>query len=606
MKLHQSQKQRTSYKFRNVIFMTSLAVMLTGGLIYLLNSTPRDAFAASGNGSGRCLTFNGSSSAVDFGSVNFGLSSSNTMTIGAWIKWGNKTGIGSWANIASLNSSVTNGDVGQFWLQHDASNTYFEFAVQTTATRKFVTSTTPCVQGNWYYVTGVYDGSAIRLYVNGTLQATTSQTGNISAFSSDYKFMIGKWAYIGRYFSGDIDEVCLWNTALSQTQVRNMMCKKLNGNESGLVGYWRMNETTGSLLVDKSSGSHNGTIFNAARNYSGAPVGDTAVYTFGGSTLTFLNSMGDSLKVNNFSSVPGGIVIYRIDTGPSSLQPPAGFSTIGSAYYYGVFIPGYDTATYKLTYYFNGYPGIADKSQLAMAYRTANNDMNWLNLSATLSLTNNTLSKTALTGRHEFDISSSGLGNTLPVELTGFDARLNANAVKLTWQTASEINNDFFSVERSTDGKHFENIENIGGAGNSTTLHTYSTSDFSPPAGLVYYRIKQTDFDGHAEEFEIKSVKVESTAESDFRIESVFPNPFRDHVTLRLHAADEVQLTVSIISAGGNRVLTKTFDVASGTGNVELTTDEHLPDGLYMLTVSDQEKHQEKFSLIKSGSLAMK
>jgi len=583
--------------------MTVIGIAGTS-LFFVFNTAPKQALALSGDNSGRCLSFNGSSSNVDFGSANFGLSASNTMTIGAWIKWGNKTGIASWANIATLNSAVSNGDVGQFWLQHDATNNYFEFAVQTTVSRKFVGATTPCITGNWYYVTGVYDGANIKMYVNGNLQASVTQTGNIAPFTTDYKFMIGKWAYTGRWFNGDIDEVCLWNTALSQTQIRSMMCKKLNGNESGLAGYWRMNEASGSVVADKTSGGHNGTINAAARNYSSAPVGDTAVYAFGSGQLTFVNFRGDSLKVNNFSSTPAGIVIYRIDTVPNSTSAASEFTAIGHAYYYGIFFPDYNNETYNVTYYFNGYPGIVDKTQLALAYRTSNNDMSWLNLSATLNTSTNLLSKSALSGRHEFVLATKSPANTLPVEMVSFNAGVDERSVDLRWQTASEINNDHFTIERSTDGQHFENIMEIAGAGNSTTLRSYAATDEHPPAGHVYYKLRQTDYDGHYKEFNIESVIFESSDESFIRIENVYPNPFKDHIRI-IFNADHVQpINISIFDMGGKLIFSKESVTETGINKMEIFPDGNIPDGMYSLVVSDKGKHEEKFRLVKTGALA--
>lgn len=94
----------------------------------------------------------------------------------------------------------------------------------------------------------------------------------------------------------------------------------------------------------------------------------------------------------------------------------------------------------------------------------------------------------------------------LPVELISFEAHLNNRQVELTWQTASEHNNDYFSVERSHDGTSWETIENLQGAGNSTSLLSYQTYDFYPYRGIGYYRLKQVDYDGKYSYSEIRSV----------------------------------------------------------------------------------------------------
>ncbi len=85
----------------------------------------------------------------------------------------------------------------------------------------------------------------------------------------------------------------------------------------------------------------------------------------------------------------------------------------------------------------------------------------------------------------------------LPVKLIDFQVKVNdSNKVDIFWSTATEINNDFFIVERSIDGVSFEKFAIVDGTGNSTTTQYYETSDPNPYAGINYYRLKQVDFDG--------------------------------------------------------------------------------------------------------------
>jgi hypothetical protein len=84
----------------------------------------------------------------------------------------------------------------------------------------------------------------------------------------------------------------------------------------------------------------------------------------------------------------------------------------------------------------------------------------------------------------------------LPVELMSFKGNASPEGIVLSWQTATEENNDRFEVERSTDGKHFEKIGVVKGAGNSNTLLSYSYLDNHATGNLNYYRLNQVDFDG--------------------------------------------------------------------------------------------------------------
>ena len=88
-----------------------------------------------------------------------------------------------------------------------------------------------------------------------------------------------------------------------------------------------------------------------------------------------------------------------------------------------------------------------------------------------------------------------------PIELLSFNAEMERDHVKVTWVTASEINNDYFTLERSSDGHTWEILTFIEGAGNSNQKLSYGFKDFNPLNGISYYRLKQTDFDGAYEYF---------------------------------------------------------------------------------------------------------
>lgn len=103
----------------------------------------------------------------------------------------------------------------------------------------------------------------------------------------------------------------------------------------------------------------------------------------------------------------------------------------------------------------------------------------------------------------------------LPVEFSKFNISINNSSALITFSTASETNNDFFTIERSGDGRRFESIGEIKGAGDSREERHYSFTDVKPFSGVNYYRIKQTDFDGKYSYSEIKSVRFSSALPFD-------------------------------------------------------------------------------------------
>jgi hypothetical protein len=101
----------------------------------------------------------------------------------------------------------------------------------------------------------------------------------------------------------------------------------------------------------------------------------------------------------------------------------------------------------------------------------------------------------------------------LPIELIGFSAYKKGMNNELSWSTFSEINNDFFSIEKTLDGIVYETVGEINGAGNSTNTLFYSLTDYDVRRTINYYRLKQTDFDG--KNTYSKVVSVDNRSEAD-------------------------------------------------------------------------------------------
>lgn len=97
----------------------------------------------------------------------------------------------------------------------------------------------------------------------------------------------------------------------------------------------------------------------------------------------------------------------------------------------------------------------------------------------------------------------------LPIELLEFTATVDRSIVDINWSTASQANNDYFTIERSQNGYNWEDLEEIDGAGNSTSTLNYNIKDLRPYLGTSYYRLTQTDYDGASETFQPVSVFID-------------------------------------------------------------------------------------------------
>ncbi len=187
-----------------------------------------------------------------------------------------------------------------------------------------------------------------------------------------------------------------------------------------------------------------------------------------------------------------------------------------------------------------------------------------------------------------FTFGSNNSSTPLPIELLSFTAEPNGNVVDLDWSTASEISNDYFTIERSEDGISFEAIATVGGAGNSTSILYYTTVDYAPLDGISYYRLKQTDYDGKFEYSEIRSVNFNAISNGGKPSIIISPNPAK--------GSSEVNVLLSNFAFNSDvRIVLRdnisreyfTGNVTTnqkGTATLKLNSNTELAAGIYFVT----------------------
>ncbi|TDE17469.1 ExeM/NucH family extracellular endonuclease [Dyadobacter psychrotolerans] len=195
---------------------------------------------------------------------------------------------------------------------------------------------------------------------------------------------------------------------------------------------------------------------------------------------------------------------------------------------------------------------------------------------------------------HDPILIGVNFSGALPVNLISFTAKEVNKQIQLNWKTASEINNSHFTVQRSADAVSFEDLAVIDGAGNTSTVKTYSFLDAAPLEGLSYYRLKQLDLDGTTTNSRVVTVKLNGEADREL---TVYPNPVTDHVTLKLagRMATAKSLKYEILSQDGVKLL-------SGKGSlseINKSADRALPNiksGIYLIRISGaDETHVFRF-----------
>ncbi|MBK8847670.1 MAG: T9SS type A sorting domain-containing protein [Bacteroidetes bacterium] len=174
------------------------------------------------------------------------------------------------------------------------------------------------------------------------------------------------------------------------------------------------------------------------------------------------------------------------------------------------------------------------------------------------------------------------LNNPLPIALLRYDTKPIGNIVRNSWITSSETENDYFTIERSSDAQHFMAIGRLEGAGTSYTSKQYIFDDLNPLAGTNYYRLKQTDINGTYTYSDVRKVYFEIA--SSFQIE-VFPNPTTDFVTV----SSNMKGTNDIALYDGNGRILKVMNTTTTISKIDMS---NLPSGNYYLQIKNEDNIQ--------------
>lgn len=171
----------------------------------------------------------------------------------------------------------------------------------------------------------------------------------------------------------------------------------------------------------------------------------------------------------------------------------------------------------------------------------------------------------------------------MPVELTAFSARLSDNRIALNWQTASELNNEGFEIERSPDGESWKIIGFEKGHGSTTEPKAYRFYDETPLSGANYYRLRQIDFSG---DFEFSGICVVNFNMPDVSAKLLIsPNPARPGSTLAFSGPAESASQVRLMDSNG-KILTSVKIMEGNTPALPLPAD--LKTGIYFIVVSHE------------------
>lgn len=397
------------------------------------------------------------------------------------------------------------------------------------------------------------------------------------------------------------------------TQTYNQGSSQLNLN------FVKMNHTGSGLTLQtsmfiKPAGTLNLTsgkiITNAfevnVANTAPASVstGNTSSYVQGNlrRAVTSLGSydfpVGDAVKIFQRANIEFtaatsiGNLLARFDPWPAAAgyPPIQGGTECGTTYSLDAEDNGYWTITANAnsgtgTYTTTLYPTNATNTATATAWTVMKQPTlaatGWL-LDGVCSAasTASSVVRTGMTGFSVFGVAQST--GPLPVELLSFDAEYNGESVDVTWTTASEINNDYFTVERSRDAANFNSIGTVpsqSANGNSTVHLSYYLNDREVETGVYYYRLKQTDFNGTYKNSDVVSVTIDENG-----VFSIKPNPTAAITDIIYTCSGSENAIIKVFDNRGRLAVSKNILCNKGQNVTTIDLSEQ-PDGVFFVTL---------------------
>lgn len=300
-----------------------------------------NAKTLSADGASNGLHFDGTDDYIDLSnssSLNF--ASTQNFTLEAWVK--RKTGLG-----GEIISRYNGGVSGQYTLRiENNGNVYF---LREVAPYQLI-STTAISENSWHHIAATYDGSYMKIFIDGVLSGSMI-SGSVSATANSQKILIGARLSsntVANNFNGTMDDLRIWNVARSQAQIQAAMNYELSGSESGLVAYYTFNQglasgnnTAISTLINKSANSLNGSLTNFSQTGASSNfvigkvekplIEDGLILSLDANNTTSYSGSGSTwndISGNNYNCALSGGVSFTSTNGISTFNFASGFGTI--------------------------------------------------------------------------------------------------------------------------------------------------------------------------------------------------------------------------------------------------------------------------------------
>lgn len=453
--------------------------------------------------------------------------------------------------------------------------------IQTDNSLRNITQVTALAANTGYITTNRYDGTNINQYVNNSIAGTITYNGTLNSWTD---VAIGTQGT--ETWDGNISEVIIYNISLNDAQkniVDNYLSSKYNITLSA---------------NDKYSGD---TPANGDYDKRVAGVGQES----SGSNTTFSASVTDGLGISVNSGLNNGDYIlagYSSDSNTPLTTDVTGMTGTNNARWSRIwYIDVTNTSTNintniefdEIAGNISGLPLSAPVSNYVLLYRAGQTGA-WTELTTASAISGNKIqfNNYNLTTDGYYTVGTRNyMQSPLPITLLYFTAELNNKQVNLKWATASELNNDFFTIEKSNNGIQFESLTTTKAKGNENELTIYNDVDMNPFDGITYYRLKQTDKDGSYTYSKIISVLNNHSISKV----SILPNPNDGTFDIQLNSSNERNIFIEIKDLSGKLCFKEYAKIEENNNQITVDTKNKLSKGTYILSIlfNDKEIHEK-------------
>ena len=409
-----------------------------------------------------------------------------------------------------------------------------------------------------------------------------------------------------------------FNQGISQLDLNGVIITNSAALGSGvsLLSNMFIKSTTGFLTLNQGTLTTNAFAVNVLNSALGSVTEGSAISFVDGNLTRFLLTTGSyewplgnvskgyQRATSTFVTSTIGSMTGRFDNWPAGagFPPVIGGSDCGYTYSFAAQDNGYWTLTansgtstnYDLRLYPMGSTNTGGTSSRTIIKKPSIASGAWSFNGVCAASTSSIVNRTGLSGFSIFGIGQSI--TPLPIELLSFTGRSEGPSNYLEWVTASEINNDFFTLERSSDGFDFEEFAIVDGAGNSSIQIHYDTYDHNPFIGVTYYRLKQTDFDGS---FKYSNIIAFANVLDKVSMGGIHPNPTAGDVSFDFFSPKNGVLKVRIIDNAGRIVFDEVENIVNDQTKINFSIS-HFAKGVYELQVIfDKEDFNSSIKLVK-------